>query len=190
MTTRIVNIRHHTPHHTDRFFIDTNVWFWLTYAASNEIQTQNAPIRYQLEAYPNFIEKILDEGANIYHSPLALSELANIIERTEYDIYLSNHSVHLTRKQFRKETEHRKKVMQEVSNAWQQITQMSETLDITLNKELSTKALTTLSEHQLDAYDAFYIESMSRYNVTNIVTDDSDFNGLDISLYTANNQLV
>ena len=57
--TTIVNIKNRVDlHHSDKFFIDTNVWFWLTYAASNEIQTQNAPARYQLEVYPEFIEKI------------------------------------------------------------------------------------------------------------------------------------
>ncbi|CAK3063488.1 MULTISPECIES: type II toxin-antitoxin system VapC family toxin [Vibrio] len=189
--TRIVNIKNRVDlHHSDKFFIDTNVWFWLTYAASNEIQTQNAPARYQLEIYPEFIEKILDEGASIYHSPLALSELANIIERTEYDIFQSKQTEDISRKSFRKKTDHRKRVMEEVSNAWQQITQMSSPLDITLNSALSQNALITLNQHCLDAYDAFYIESMSSYEIVNILTDDSDFDGLDISLYTANNRLI
>ncbi|WP_210437942.1 hypothetical protein, partial [Vibrio crassostreae] len=74
--------------------------------------------------------------------------------------------------------------------AWQQITQMSSPLDITLNSALSQNALITLNQHCLDAYDAFYIESMSSYEIVNILTDDSDFDGLDISLYTANNRLI
>ncbi|GGE84015.1 MULTISPECIES: PIN domain-containing protein [Gammaproteobacteria] len=189
--TRIVDIKNRVNlHHSDKFFIDTNVWFWLTYAASNEIQTQNAPVRYQLERYPEFIEKILDEGANIYHSPLALSELANIIERTEYDIYQLKNTEKISRKDFRRKKECRKKVMEQISDAWKQIVQMSSPLDITLNETLSSKTLSTLNQYCLDAYDAFYIESMSDYGVSNIVTDDCDFNGLDISLYTANNRLV
>lgn len=186
----IINIRKHTPHRTDRFFVDTNVWFWLTYAASNEIQTQNAPARYQLESYPAFIEKILDEGACIYHSPLTLSEITNLIERTEYDIYSLQSRQSPTRKQFRGMKEQRKRVMTEVANAWNQIQHMSQCLDIQINSELSLRALDTLKNHCLDAYDAFYIESMSNYGVTKIVTDDSDFNGLEVSLCTANIKLI
>ena len=188
--TEINNLRKATPHHSDKYFIDTNVWFWVTYAASNEIETPNAPLRYQLLEYPAFIQKILDEGAGIYHSPLTLSELTNIVERTEYDIYKEDTGEELTRKQFRMLPEQRARVMDEVSNAWKQITQMSETLDVNIDLKMSNKALDVLSNHCLDAYDAFYIESMKVNQITKIVTDDSDFNGLDVSLYTANNRLV
>lgn len=189
--TTIINIQRRVElHHSDRFFVDTNVWFWLTYAASNEIQTSNSPVRYQLERYPKFIEQILDEGASLYHSPLALSELANIIERTEYETYLLSNDHEITRKEFRSMEQHRKKVMLEVSNAWQQVTSMSETLELTLNAVLANIALKTLNECCLDAYDAFYVKSMIDYDINKIVTDDRDFNGLNLSLYTANNSLV
>ncbi len=189
--SRIYNIRSKVEvHHSDRFFVDTNVWFWFTYAASNEIQTNNSPIRYQLEKYPEFIEKVLDEGANLYHSPLALSELTNIIEKTEYETYKLAKGVELTRKEFRKIGEQRKKVILEVSNAWSQITSMSETLDVKLDAHLATNALTMLNQHCLDAYDAFYVKSMSDYQISKIVTDDGDFHSLEVDLYTANHGLI
>lgn len=189
--TRIINIRHRVDiHHSDRFFVDTNVWFWLTYAASNEIQTDNSPIRYQLERYPEFIEKILDEGASLYHSPLILSELTNIIERTEYQTYLLSNDNKINRKEFRSINNQRKKVMIEVSSAWNQVISMSESLEIKCDSELAKHALNTLNSHCLDAYDAFYVKSMSDYKITSIITDDGDFHGLSLSLYTANNRLV
>ncbi|MBM4844807.1 PIN domain-containing protein [Vibrio parahaemolyticus] len=185
------NIRNRVEfHHSDRFFIDTNVWFWFTYAASNEIQTPNSPGRYQLQRYPEFIEKILDEGASLYHSPLMLSELTNVIERTECEIYNYSNDTELTRKEFRLLTPQREKVIREVSNAWQQVTSMSTTLELTINAELANSALITLSDYSLDAYDAFYAKSMSDYGIENIVTDDADFSGLDLNLYTANNRLI
>ncbi|EHD2236921.1 PIN domain-containing protein, partial [Vibrio vulnificus] len=188
--SRIENIQRRVDlHHSDRFFVDTNVWFWLTYAASNEIQTKNSPVRYQLERYPEFIEKILDEGASLYHSPLALSELTNIIERTEYETYLLSSGDDITRKEFRNIEELREKVMIEVSNAWSQVTMMSETLEVKLDSALADHALQTLNDYCLDAYDAFYVKSMSDYQITNIVTDDRDFHGLGLVLYTANNSL-
>jgi predicted nucleic acid-binding protein len=189
--TNLINIRKCTPHHLDKYFIDSNVWFWFTYAASNEISGSHAPARYQVEDYPKFIEKILDNGASLYHSPLILSEIANVIERTEYEIYLlDNPTRRITRKEFRKKTDYRKKVMEEINLAWGTIVQMSECLDIKLDAALSSNALKTLNDSLLDPYDAFYIDSMSTYDVTGILTDDSDFNGLDISLYTANKRLI
>lgn len=189
--SKVINIQHRVSvHHSDKFFVDTNVWFWFTYAASNEIQTTNSPIRYQLENYPKFIEKILDEGAKLYHSPLTLSELTNIIERTEYQTYLLSNDSNITRKEFRNETEQRKKVMIEVSNAWKQIVSMSETLEIKCDAELEKYALNALNSYYLDAYDAFYVKSMLDYKVTNIITDDGDFLGLDLALYTANNKIL
>ncbi|ROQ24335.1 type II toxin-antitoxin system VapC family toxin [Gallaecimonas pentaromativorans] len=178
-------------HHSDRFFVDTNVWFWFTYAASNEINPVNYPVRYQIEKYPLFIEKILDKGAKLYHSPLVLSELTNIIEKTEYNSYKNSHRLHnLTRKDFRDIEEKRKKVMLEVSNSWAQITSMSEALELTINSDLADFALKTLNAHSLDAYDAFYIRSMSEYQISKIITDDRDFQSLDLELYTANNMLI
>ena len=64
----------------EKYFIDTNVWFWFVGGGVNG-QSGKA---YQILDYPKFIERILDAGARMYHSSLTLAELAHIIEREEY----------------------------------------------------------------------------------------------------------
>jgi predicted nucleic acid-binding protein len=190
MMANLINIRKHIPDGRDRYFVDSNVWFWLTYAASNEISTPNAPLRYQTQSYPEYIEKVLDEGARLYHCPLTLSELSSIIERTELDIYRLKKSLpRITKKEFRNIAECRARVVKQISLAWSTISQMSECLNITLNEDLADGAIKVMGETLLDPYDAFYIDSMSIYDIKNIITDDSDFISTDISVFTANNRV-
>src|SRR6218665_1839346 len=103
------------PHHKDRYFVDTNVWFWVTYCASNTVQAK----WYQLTYYPNFIENALNEGAKLFHSPLIFSELANIVENTELKIFnIGRNGEALTKKKFREIPEQRAKVLSEINSAW------------------------------------------------------------------------
>jgi len=66
---------------------------------------------------------------------------------------------------------------------------MSECIDIRLNTKLASNVLDILKQTLLDPYDAFYIDSMSRYGIENIITDDADFISTDISVYTTNNKV-
>jgi predicted nucleic acid-binding protein len=182
-----INISTSRPIHTDKYFVDTNVWFWFTYCASREINTTNKPRRYQLEKYPEFIEKALDAGAKLFHCPLAFSELANVIERTEYDIFKTCESGNvLTRKRFRSMQDEREKVISEIKMAWTTVNSLSTCLDISLDKDIVTSALTCLESAPLDAYDALYLQVMSSAGITKLITDDQDFikSGVE-SVYTA-----
>ena len=66
---------------------------------------------------------------------------------------------------------------------------MSECLDITLNENLADGAIKVMGNTLLGPYDAFYIDSMSTYEIKNIITDDGDFISTDISVFTANNRV-
>ena len=185
----LINIAKHSPKGTDKYFVDSNVWFWFTYAGSNEIQSDERS-RYQLKIYPDYIEKILDEGARLFHSPLTLSELTSVIEKTEYDVYCQrNPEQRISKKKFRAKPDCRKRVLSEVSTAWKTINQISECLDITLNSNIANEALAKLNDSMLDPYDAFFLHSMANYSVDSILTDDGDFVGSGVSVYTANNKV-
>lgn len=174
--SELINISASRPAGTDKYFVDTNVWFWFTYCASKEINTANKPRRYQLEKYPEFIEKVLDAGAKLFHCPLAFSELANVIERTEYDIFkASGAGNNLSRKTFRSMQREREKVINEIKIAWRTVNSLSTCLDIRLGKDVVTSALTCLESAPLDAYDALYLQIMSSEGITKLITDDRDF---------------
>ncbi len=83
----IIDIQTDTPKKEDKFFIDTNVWFWMTYTRAG-----NSALHYQVTRYPSYVDSILDMGGNIYQNGLSFAELAHLIERTELNIY--NNSSH------------------------------------------------------------------------------------------------
>jgi predicted nucleic acid-binding protein len=186
--SKIINITKSNPTHTDKYFVDTNVWFWFTYCASREINTANKPRRYQVERYPEFIEKALDAGSKLFHCPLVFSELANIIERTEYDIFKTDESNNkISRKKFRDITIERDRVLKEIKMAWTTVNSISTCLDINLNKKTVTSALTHLESAPLDAYDAFYLQVMSSEGIKKLITDDRDFTATEVeAIYIAN----
>lgn len=187
---KVQRIGNATPVRTDKYFVDTNVWFWFTYCASKSISTEVSPRRYQLEQYPEFIEKVLDSGANLYHSPLAFSELANVIEKTEFNIHKLNYG-DLPLKDFRGKDDLRKKVVNEIRVAWRTVNSVSECLALELNRDRMLGALKIMDESTLDPYDAIYVQQMMSENIVKVVTDDKDFvsSGLE-RVYTANNSLL
>ncbi len=183
----ISNINKHIPARTDKIFVDTNVWFWFTYASSKELSNT----RYQTRVYPQFIEKVLDEGACLYHCPLILSELANIIERTECEIFNSTNNQEISRKQYRKIESERQKVMMEIKSAWSVICGVSTCLDLRMNKKFADDSFTILNNSTLDPYDAFYFKLMEQEQITQILTDDGDFSTTSIdTIFTANNGML
>lgn len=179
------------PVRTDRYFVDSNVWFWFTYCASREIEINDAPRRYQLEKYPEFLQKVLDSGAKIYHCPLVYAELANIIERTEYEIYkATNSGVVKTRKEFRSDSGRRKAVVDEIKMAWDTINSISNSLSFSLNNAIVEGVHSLFENSALDAYDAFYCYLMEKSDIKKIITDDADFNSVEgQELYTANRRI-
>src|ERR1022692_1361465 len=84
---QITNLNNYSPKKGERYFVDTNVWYWFTYVASKEMKVANAPLKYQMTDYSAFIEKALNNGAQLYHCALTLSELAATIENAELKLY-------------------------------------------------------------------------------------------------------
>jgi predicted nucleic acid-binding protein len=188
----IYDIHRARPSREDKYFVDTNVWFWLTYCSSKEIPGDGEPRRYQVTKYPEFIEKVLDMGARLFHCPLVYSELANIIERTEFNIYrIENPQSKVSRKVFRSMSEERENVLKELKIAWDTISQLSKCLEVPLHEKFVQDAHEVLEGSTLDPYDAFYFQIMAAEGLTKIITDDRDFGSTEIdSIYTANNRIL
>jgi predicted nucleic acid-binding protein len=185
------DISKYSPTHTDKFFVDTNVWFWFTYAGSKEITTDSAPVRYQIEKYPKFIEAVLDAGARLFHCSLTLAEISNVIENTEYELYCKSKGVSISKKNFRRIPEERTKVMKEIETAWRSIKSVSENLDAKLCRDFNEEAISLLKKSYVDANDAFFINVMKQNSIQFILTDDNDFSTLDTSkIFTANNKTL
>ncbi|WP_219994994.1 hypothetical protein, partial [Pantoea eucalypti] len=63
--SNVYNINKYTPKDSDSFFVDTNVWFWLTY--SKGIPSN----RQYLQCYNQFINSALGKNATLFHSGLS-----------------------------------------------------------------------------------------------------------------------
>lgn len=126
---QVVDLRNDTPRATDRFFVDTNVWFWTTYP--NIHHAPNAPEQHRVASYSTYLQKVLRTNAGLSWCGLSLSELAHQIERTEFEIY-QQYAAPPTPGSL-KEYRHgfpaeRLRVVQEIQTAWQSVETMAQSL--------------------------------------------------------------
>ncbi len=181
----VVDLRLDTPLPTDRFLIDTNVWFWTTYSWAN--QTAHP---YQIEHYPNFLNRALRAPSSIYFCTLTFAELTHAIEHAEWTIYkgASPSKSDLPLKEYRhNDPSLRADVVAEIQSAWGIITAMAQPLDLTIDLQMTDAALARLSVNQVDGYDLFILEAMQRHGISQVVTDDGDFATVPgIQVFTAN----
>jgi hypothetical protein len=101
----VVDITTDSPKPTDRFLVDTNVWFWQAYSKATSLP--NPPTFNQQFDYPDFIAEALNANSTLYRCELAFSELAHLIEKTEFEIF-SRTNPNSTPKEFRHNHLHRR----------------------------------------------------------------------------------
>lgn len=78
----VVDLGSDTPRAGDAFFVDTNVWYWLTYTRSR--LAYRKPKGYQVRDYPAYIKQARAAKAKLFTCGLCFSELANSIEKNEW----------------------------------------------------------------------------------------------------------
>ncbi len=189
----VIDLNKHTPQKGERFFVDSNVWYWTTYVASKEMPLPNSPREYQIQNYPVFLEKALNNGAKLYHCPLTLAELASTIEFSELNIFkqFNPDKEGLRKKTFRKISSERKGVLNEIKVAWDAINAMSTCVEISLDLKFIQETQDILKKSVLDSYDSFFVQIMREYEFENIITDDGDFCSLEgPTVFTSNNRYL
>lgn len=173
---QIIDLNHNKPMKGERYFVDTNVWFWSTYVASKDMQLPNHPQDYQLSDYPRFLEDALNFNCTLCHSPLTFAEISNIIENTELAIYQETPgNRHCTKKEFRGDEQQRQNVLKEINMAWDIIQSMSECIDTNLNASFTEGAKNIMAASKLDPFDAFFTQIMRDTRIDCIISDDHDF---------------
>ena len=99
MSNKIVDITtYQSINNTRTYFIDTNALYWYTYPRfSNNLSAQAIP-------YYNFIDSLVAANNPLITSIYNISELLNVIEKNEFDIYTHTHpdAQHISRKDFRR----------------------------------------------------------------------------------------
>ena len=185
----IVDIRFDKPTHKDVFFVDTNVWYWLTYSNAS-----HSAMNYQTKDYPAYIQKTRSVKSKLMHCKLTLAELSHIIEDTEFKIFCNSkgyNSNKFSKKEFRHNYKvERETVINEIENSWIQVEQLSEGYSVTIDDNTAETFITDLKSQKLDGYDIFYLDVI-RKNSAQVLTDDGDFSTIPgITVFTANLNII
>jgi hypothetical protein len=187
----VVDLRGDTPKATDRIYVDTNAWFWTVYS---KVQFSPAPPNQnQTQEYPGFLKRVLNMGGQLHWCGLSLSELAHLIEKTEYEIYSRTAPAPLKSKEYRHNlTAERVRVVQEIQTAWGAVESMASCLNAPeINADLTTAALQDFAQLPVDGYDLFALRALKAAGVTQVISDDGDFCSVPgITLFTANQNVI
>ncbi|MFZ4556273.1 MAG: PIN domain-containing protein [Pseudanabaena sp.] len=183
----VIDIGLDVPQKEDIFFVDTNIWYWLTY--SNASHTAQP---YQLNDYPNYIASALTNTATLCYSELLLPELAHIIETTELKIFNVGRTPKLKGKEFRRlHPINRINIANEVKVVWEQVKGNAQPLALSLYEDIADRAISRFERQMVDGYDLFILEIMENENITKVITDDSDYVTVpNIQVFTANQSVL
>ncbi|MBI4653581.1 MAG: hypothetical protein HY752_01045 [Nitrospirae bacterium] len=189
ITVDVIDLRNDTPRQDDLFLVDSNVWYWTTYSRVNLADTPPKP--YQINDYPLYISKALSVKSNLFRCGLSFAELAHLIEKTERGIYIRANGA-VSSKEYRHNcSSERANVVAEVQTAWNQVKTMSQIVELQIDETITDAALSRFSTQQLDGYDLFILEAISRARVVKVITDDGDYVTVPgIQVFTANQNVI
>ncbi|MFO1483878.1 MAG: hypothetical protein U1F71_11010 [Verrucomicrobiaceae bacterium] len=192
----VVDVTTDTPRSSDVFWVDTNVWFWMTYGRFHLRALDSQPRAYQIRKYPSFVKNGIRTGAQFHWLGLSLSELARQIEDAEREIAETTRQItpRTGAKAFRHDYPAlRRAVVQEVESCWRQVEQFGSPLPAApiIDATAVNNALTDMQAMPLDAYDLFAVRAIRASSITQVLTDDGDFCTVPgITLFTANRPVI
>jgi len=185
----VVNVRSDIPKPADAFFVDTNVWYWMTYTRAK--QAAQPPKPYQIRDYTAYIVKALLSTAKLYRSGLSLAELTHLIEKAEREIFAITNGP-IGAKEFRHNlAPERARVVAEVKTAWDKIKTLAAPVEALIDEATTDAALTRFQTQPVDGYDLFLLETIAKAGVVQVITDDGDFATVaGIQVFTSNQNVI
>ncbi len=187
---QVVDINKDEPKSADRFLVDTNAWYWLFYSRAS--QAVSTPKSYQLSDYPSYINKAISASSLLHCFALSFAELAHNIEKAEREIYGSQSNRNIHTKEFRNNCiTQRRKVVTHIIDTWDDVKSISTLLDMKLDTSFMQTALSLFPSVSLDGYDLFMAETALQTEVTQIITDDSDYATVPgLTIFTSNRNII
>jgi len=185
----VIDLRSDAPGPGDAFFVDTNVWYWLTYTRWR--MAYKGPKPYQVNEYPAYIKKARGAKAKLFTCGLCFSELANLIEKNEMDIFrMSKGQIEIKEFRHNEQTE-RNNVVTEIQDAWEIVKSFAGFIDVLLDEPLTDKACRDIKSCPVDPNDLFMVENSIKAGVSQIITDDGDFATVPgIRVFSANKNVI
>lgn len=173
----VIDLRTDSPKANDVFVVDTNVWYWLTYAPASQ---SAAP--YQIQSYPNYLKSAKTAGVSLRYCGTVYAEITHLIEKAEYEAFcLLQQSIQPSmQKPWPKDFRHnfaiaRQNLQDEVGIAWGQVTSMANIATVPLDAATVGATAALFDQVRLDGYDLITIEAMRQNGIRHIITDDKDF---------------
>lgn len=185
----VVDIRSDIPKPGDAFFIDTNVWYGMTYDRASHADQPPKP--YQIRDYPAYIGKARKAGARLCRCGLSLAELAHLIEKAEREIFFRTNGKIGTKEFRHNRLAERTDVVEEAQTAWGQIKAIGAPIALLVDEMTTDAALTRFRTQPIDGYDLFLLEAIAKAGITQIITDDGDFATIPmIQVFTSNHNVI
>lgn len=186
---RIINIRNFSPIDNSRqFFLDTNVLYWI----SNPRFLQLHQLSHTARVYYDFIDKLIDAGNPLVTSVYNLTELLNVIEKSEWDIYCKLHpEIPISRKDYRNMPTEHEEVGKVMKTALNNVNNICKVIEFNFSASIIDDFVENFTTHRCDIFDYAILKNCVKSKYLNIISDDGDFSSIEkINLYTANENVL
>lgn len=161
----------------DELLLDTNVWLF--------VYGPQKPRNPKVETYSQALAKILDAQCSIYIDVLIVSEFINAYARLKWQLVAPHIKVF---KVFRKSEEF-KAVAQDIAADVRRVLKHCSRVENGFETSEIEGLMTEYAAGEYDFNDQIIVELCQRKGFK-LVTDDGDFAGQEISIVTANRQLL
>lgn len=190
---RIVDLTADKPKAIDRWLIDTNVLFWLSY--TNASYAKSGPKQYQLTDYEKYLKAVTQAGGLLFWCGLSFSELAHRIEQTEFEIAKAYGATKATNAKAHRHDDPAEwqRVVGEIASAWDLVKSVAKPIPAgaVIDEKATQQALTDMPNSGLGGYDIFFVQLLTSGALTGILSDDGDFCTVpNITLCTANQSVL
>ena len=186
INNKVTDIQNFMPVNTNtEYFLDTNVLYWYTNPRISSVN--DLPKHAQI--YYAFIDRLTVLGSPLTTSVYNLTELLNVIEKNEFDIYKNLHpdDNYINKKDYRRMPEERSKLQRIMRTTLNNVLSICKIVEFPFSVEQIKDFANTLKEHRCDVFDYIILQNCVKTQTINVISDDNDFSTYNnIKLFTAN----
>jgi len=192
---RVCDIANDVPRAEDVIFVDTNIWVFQTYEGATLGLSRNREA--QIDRYQRYLGRARQVTATLAIFPTVLLEMANVIERYEYEHACREDGVeawsagHLL-KHYRQREPFRRTVAHAVASAWAETSSRTICFDNTLGADDCFNAGMEAEAAAIGISDAVHLQLVQKHGCSCILSDDIDFvdPAFDVTLLTRNERAL
>lgn len=186
---KIVDLKTYASINNGRqFFLDTNVLYWY----ANPRFASPSVLAAHSRIYYDFIDRLVAAGNPLVTSIYNLTELLNVIEKNEFDIYAEiQKPTIVSKKDFRRNPAERVKLKQIMLTTLNNVKSICTVKEFDFTENTINNFVDSFTEHRCDVFDYCILQDCIGSGYVNVVSDDDDFSTMEkITLYTANDRAL